>query len=443
MAPRRVASSIFGHRLSLLARPGRASYAVAAIVLFPLLPWLMAGSVEDRFSAAATLKSVANLAAFFGIAAWAVTLVLASRIRPVERAVGGVENLYPLHRRVGVLVAILATTHVVFLTLHAGSTALDLYLPAAGASVFTGVIAFVLLSGFVVTSITRRLSYPMFVLLQRLLGVTFLLGAFHTFAVHGTMASSPGLTVYVGCLTAAGAASLCYRVIGGRLGVGRYDYGVAEVRRLDDDAVEITLVPVGRPLKFRAGQFVYATFHQSGIPLESHPFTITSAPGADSIRLAVKRLGDFTGSVMALRTGSRAQLEGPFGRFCLRPDRIHSQTWIAGGIGITPFLSWARSLNGPIAADLYYCTPGAEHAHFLDELFDIADRYPTFRVIPIRKTSLGHLSVSDLEAVNPNLADGQIFICGPPALVDNLTTGFVTKGILPERIHSETFDFRG
>jgi predicted ferric reductase len=146
---------------------------------------------------------------------------------------------------------------------------------------------------------------------------------------------------------------------------------------------------------------------------------------------------------MTLRPGSRAQLEGPFGRFCLSRDGAHSQTWIAGGIGITPFLSWARSLDEPIAADLYYCTPGAEHAHFLDELFDIADRYPSFRVIPIRKTSLGHLRVSDIEAVNPNLTNGHVSICGPPAMVENLTTGFVARGMPPSCIHAETFDFRG
>jgi predicted ferric reductase len=69
-------------------------YVLAAAVLFPLVPWLMAGSVEDRFSGIATLKSVANLAALFGIAAWAANLVLASRIRPVERALGGLEHLY-------------------------------------------------------------------------------------------------------------------------------------------------------------------------------------------------------------------------------------------------------------------------------------------------------------------------------------------------------------
>jgi predicted ferric reductase len=419
-----------------------AGYVLTAVVLFPLIPWLMAGSVEDRFAGVATLKSVANLAALFGIAAWAANLALASRIRPVERAIGGLEHVYRLHRRLGLLVVFLAATHAVFLTLHAGRGALDLYLPAAGWSTFTGVIALVLLIGFAATSLVRRLKYQTFVLLQRLLGVAFILGALHTFAVHGTVASSPALTIYLACLTTAGAASLGYRLLGGPLGIGRYRYHVDEVRHLDDAAVEIVMVPTGRPLEFKAGQFVYATFHQSGMPRESHPFTVASAPGGDSLRLAVKRFGDFTGSVMQLRPGSQAQLEGPFGAFCLRRDLAHPQTWIAGGIGITPFLSWARSLDQSISADLYYCTPGPEQAHFLDELYDIADRYPTFRVIPMRKRSLGHLTASDIEAVNPNLSHGHVFICGPPVMIDNLTSGLATAGVPPHRIHAEAFDFR-
>ena len=417
-------------------------YVLAAAVLFPLVPWLMAGSVEERFSGAATLKSVANLAALFGIAAWAANLVLASRFRPVERAFGGLEHLYRLHRRVGVLVVVLAATHALFLTLHAGGSALDLYLPAAGWSTFTGVIALVVLVGLVVTSLVGRLTYPTFVLIQRLIGASFIFGALHTFAVQGTAAASPTLTIYLACLTTAGIASLGYRLIGGPLGIGRHPYRVDEVRRLDDDAVEIIMSPVGRPLAFQAGQFVYVTFHQNGIPREPHPFTIASAPGDDSLRFAVKRFGDFTGSMMKLRPGSQAQLEGPFGCFYLRSDRAHPQTWIAGGIGITPFLSWARSLDRSMPADLYYCMPGPEQAHFLDELYDIADRHPTFRVIPMRKRSLGHLTVSDLEAVNPKLSQGQVFICGPPLMIDNLTTGLATRGVPPHRIHSESFDFR-
>ena len=273
--------------------PRRAApFVLAAVVLFPLVPWLMVGSLEDRFSGDATLKSVANLAAFFAVAAWAANLVLASRVRPIERAVGGLEQLYVLHRRVGVIVVVLAVIHAVFLTLHAGGSALDLYLPSAGWSMFSGVVAIVLLIGFVVASLVGRLSYQTFVLVQRLLGAAFVLGAFHAIAVRGTAASSLALTIYLACLTAAGVASLGYRLIGARLGVGRHRYRVDAVRRLADDAVEIVMEPVARPLEFQAGQFVYATFHQDGIPRESHPFTIASAPAgrAADRRQTIRRL---------------------------------------------------------------------------------------------------------------------------------------------------------
>ena len=129
------------------------------------------------------------------------------------------------------LVVILAATHVLFLTLHAAGDALDLYLPAAGWATFSGVIAFLLLIGLAVTSLVGRLDYQTFLLVQRLLGLAFILGAFHTFAVHGTPASSPALTVYLGCLTALGIASLGYRLIGGPLGIGRHRYRVDEVRK--------------------------------------------------------------------------------------------------------------------------------------------------------------------------------------------------------------------
>ncbi len=415
---------------------------VAVAIVFPLIPWLLVGSLDDRFSGRAILKSVANLVAFFAIAAWAVNLVLATRVRPVERALGGLEDLYRLHRRLGALVVVLAVTHVLFLSLHEWGSALDLYLPSSGWSTFSGVVALALLIGLIAATLVGGLAYPTFLLVQRLLGLTFLLGAFHTFAVRGTLTLSTPLTVYLACLTAAAVLGLGYRLLGGRLGVGRHSYRVDAVNHLDEDTVEIAMVPLARPLDLRAGQFVYATFLQRGIARESHPFTVASAPGADSVRLAVKRLGDFTGSLMTLRAGTEARLEGPFGSFSLMRDSIHPQTWIAGGIGITPFLSWARSLNEPLSVDLYYCTPGAEQAHFLNELFEIADRYPAFRVIPIRKKSLGHVTVDDLKAVNPNLLNGHVFICGPPLMIANLRTGLLARGVPPHRIHTETFDFR-
>ena len=418
-----------------------ADAAVAITVLFPVLPWLAVGPVGERFDRRETLHSVANLAAFFAISAWAVNLVLASRVRPLERFAGGLEHLYRLHRRVGITVVALALIHVAFLALYAGADAGDLFLPAAGWATFSGVVAVLLLVVFVGVTVAVRTEYQTFLRIQQLIGAAFLIGAFHTFAVRGTAADSTVLAVYVAVLTAAGAAGLAYRVAGGMLGVGRLPYRVDAVRRLDDQTVEIAMLPVARALEFRAGQFVYVTFHQDGIPRESHPFTIAGAPGAGPLTIVVKRFGDFTSRVMELRPGAGVDVEGPFGDFQLRQSE-RAQTWIAGGIGITPFLSWARSLEGPTPIDLYYCTPAAEHAHFLDELFTIADRHPTLRVVPIRKSSLGRLSVRDIAAVNPRLTEGHVFVCGPQVMIDNLRTGLVASGMAPERIHSECFDFR-
>jgi predicted ferric reductase len=418
-----------------------ARFVVAAILLFPLIPWLLVGSVGARFTGNAALKSVANLAAFFAVAGWAANLVLASRIRPIERAAGGLEQLYVLHRRLGVTVVALAAIHAALLAVHAGGDALDLYLPSAGWSTFSGVIALVLLIGFVVASVAGRLPYQMFVLVQRLLGAAFVFGAFHAIAVRGTAASSVVLTVYLACLTAAGVASLAYRLLQAGPGIGRRRYRVDEVQRLDDDVVEIVMTPIARPLEFQAGQFLYVTFRQDGIPRESHPFTIAGAPSRE-LRIAVKRLGDFTERVMTLRPGARADIEGPFGSFRMSPDGIRAQTWIAGGIGITPFLSWARSLDGSLPVDLYYCTPAAEQAHFIGELYEIADRHPRFRVIPVRKASLGRLTVADFEAVNPRVCDGHVYICGPQTMIDNLRAGFAARAMPAGHIHSENFDFR-
>jgi predicted ferric reductase len=415
---------------------------LALLVVFPVVPWLLASPVAERFSGDAILKSIANFGALFGLAAWALNLVLASRVGPLERAFGGIDRLYAVHRPLGIVVVICAVTHVVFLMLHAGAGAVDLYLPSAGWGTLSGVFAFAVLVAAVAATIADRLSYQRFLLAQRMLGAAFLVGALHTFAVGSTVAGSTLLTVYLAALTALAAASLIYRVLGTRLGFGRRAYRVVEVHRLYDDAVEVVMAPLGRPLTHRAGQFLYLTLDQDGIPRESHPFTITSAPGEAHLRVAIKRLGDFTGAVMDLRPGARAYVEGPFGSFALADETGLPQTWIAGGIGITPFLSWARSLEHSTAADLYYCTPGFEQAHFLDELFAIADRHPALRVVSVRKQSLGRLTVADLEGINPRLARSDVFICGPPAMIANLTGSLVEHGVPRDRIHSESLDFR-
>jgi predicted ferric reductase len=90
----------------------------------------------------------------------------------------------------------------------------------------------------------------------------------------------------------------------------------------------------------QAGQFAFVTFvKQEG----SHPFTIASASETSLSRVVfqIKALGDYTKALgTKLASGQSVMIEGPYGRFTLDHASSDSpQLWVAGGIGITPFLS--------------------------------------------------------------------------------------------------------
>jgi predicted ferric reductase len=158
--------------------------------------------------------------------------------------------------------------------------------------------------------------------------------------------------------------------------------------------------------------------------------------------MVVKALGDFTTHVQSLKSDRRVLVEGPYGGFVSDDSPNHRQVWIAGGIGITPFLSMVRSMeHHEREIDLYYCTEVAEEAYFLDELFAIADEHPRLRVVPIRERDLGFITASDVEAASHVRDEKEIYICGPPAMIRALGREFRALGVKRRRIHFEDFSF--
>ncbi len=91
--------------------------------------------------------------------------------------------------------------------------------------------------------------------------------------------------------------------------------------------------------------------------------------------------------------------------------------------------------------DFYYCTERAEQAYFLDELFELSDRDLRLRIIPIRTVSLGRIGADDIRGASRDLEQKDILICGPPVMIENLTTQLVAAGVPRGQIHFENFDF--
>src|SRR5690606_39071489 len=137
----------------------------------------------------------------------------------------------------------------------------------------------------------------------------------------------------------------------------------------------------------------------------AHPFTIASADRGDrTVTFAIKALGDYTrGLAHRLRAGQPVQVEGPYGRFDFtRGDRHAQQIWIAGGIGITPFLAWLESLRDhpeqAVSAELHYCIRDREADPFVSRLEALCAAVPNVRLYVHALRQGGELSAEVLAA---------------------------------------------
>ena len=443
---------------------------LAVLYAIPLVLWAGSEPLDARFTGSfATLTSIAVLCAFAGTSAFALNLILGARLRFVEKVFGGLDSMYQAHRVNGQLAFALLLGHVVLIlagraTISSG-TALDLLGPGAGWTVFAGVLAFGAMAVSILLTLFVRLGHEVFVYVQRTFGFIFLGATYHVFTTSGAKADSRALNLYLATLATLGVAAFVYRSVLGNLLVRRHRYRVQAVNRLDEFVTEIVMTPLRKPLSFSPGQFVFVNFRSLALrerfrPFEVsaqgvfsiragelsnqfHPFSIASAPGEPTLRITVKAVGDYTRALRELEPGADAVVEGSYGSFSHRNVPNRKQVWIAGGIGVTPFLSMARSLGerDEPSVDFYYCVENEDEAHFLGELDAITARRHDFRVFVLARDEAGFLTAGRIAAESGNLPSKGVLICGPPAMIVNLRSQLLEAGVPTAQIHAEEFGF--
>ena len=346
------------------------------------------------------------------------------------------------------------------------SSGFDLVTPRAGRVVFAGFVAITLMGIALVLTLFVRLGQEVFVYVQRTFGFVFLLATYHVFATHGAKALSPALEWYMVALATAGIAAFVYRSLLHNVLVRRTRYTVAAANRLDGSVTEIVLEPRSKPLVYKPGQFVFVSFRSPELRAQQravdislqrqvlsirageisnqfHPFSITSAPAERTLRITVKAIGDYTNALRRLLDeGAEAIVEGPFGSFSNAGLSQPRQIWAAGGIGVTPFLSMARSLgDGGPAVHFYYAVERVRGGALPGRV--PGDRGAARRLRGHRRAArarrLPHGRAAAAE--NPELGSSDVLICGPPAMITNLRAQLVAHGRPERQVHAEEFGF--
>ncbi len=195
------------------------------------------------------------------------------------------------------------------------------------------------------------------------------------------------------------------------------------------------------------GQFCYFRFSVPGAPGEEHPFTLSGIPGPGQAELLIKKEGAWTRAVSELKPGSPLSLSRPYGRFILSSPG--PMLWVAGGVGITPFLSRIRFLKtgGSMLKSrvvLAWTARTLTDMPYKNEIEDYAGLESNFRFIPVltREPSIpARISSDFIEACLNELSakSPSLWYCGPLSLRREVFQGAGKAGIPRRNIHWEEF----
>ena len=225
----------------------------------------------------------------------------------------------------------------------------------------------------------------------------------------------------------------------------RFAATVSKVEPHNDAAVVLELDVDSTAPVFLAGQYVNIDVPGSG---QHRSYSFSSAPGQSKISFLIKRI---PGGVMSTwldsaQPGGKLELTGPLGSFYLRAVE-RPLLLLAGGTGLAPFLSMLEVLARADSQQKVHLIYGVTRDLDLVQV-DAIEAYlaklPNFTYTTV---------VADADSTHPrkgwvtqhmpaealNDGDVDVYLCGPPPMVDAVRKYFDDNGVKPNSFHYEKF----
>jgi predicted ferric reductase len=201
-------------------------------------------------------------------------------------------------------------------------------------------------------------------------------------------------------------------------------------------------------LPVEAGQFFGFRFLGRPGWTRSHPYSLSAAPDGTSLRITVKVQGDGSADLRRLRPGTPVLIEGPYGRLSPRARGRRKVALIGAGVGVTPLRALAEGLDYA-PGDAVLLHRFTREPLFARE-FDVLARERGLHVLPLpghRRAPNSWLgagvgAADDLTCLRswvPDIAERDVYVCGPEGWADDVRRTAEAAGVPPERFHVESF----
>jgi predicted ferric reductase len=392
------------------------------------------------------LLTFSQLFALTGIALLSFSFLLSSRLSFLENLFGGLDNIYRLHHLLGVSAFILLINHPLLMAIDAlpnSKIALIYFLPSLDLSYLLGITALYTMIILISATLFIRLPYHLWKATHEYMGLVILLGFFHSLLIASDVSRYLPLKIWILIISSLGLLAYIYR----RFLYEKFgpvsNHIVSSVRNLGQ-ITEILLSPREKSLVYRPGQFAFLSFPEKKGFRETHPFSFSSPSEAKEIRFSIKNLGDYTSKIHSLTPGTFVRLMGPYGQFFDKFAGSEVTVCIAGGIGITPFLSLFGSKSEITGKKVYlfYSVKTPADAYYSHELSDLSRVNHFFYKLHDTK-SLGRLTAADIiktAQIDPKVAT--YFICGPLPMMTAIREQLLDLGVRPSHIVFEDFSLK-
>jgi predicted ferric reductase len=422
-------------------------------LLLPLvittLFWYNAKSVrgiELRFSQSAVY--ISQLLGLWGIVLLSMSYFMATRLKVIEVFYGGLDKVYKLHSKIGKVAFLFILLHPILLAANRIADlgfVKSLFIPGATFPKTMGITGLYLYIVLILITIFRFLPYRLWKHTHQLMGIPFFFAAIHALYAESDVKNEQYLRYWILLWIIIGVVSYIYKVFLYKYIGQHFAYTISEVRT-NGTIKELYMKPHGRRLNFEPGEFVFISFtNNEGISSEHHPFSISSSPAKDTLRISYKEVGDYTKSLAHAHTGDTVQIYGPYGEFSSYVfDEYKKQIWIAGGIGITPFLSmlsYEAFNEDKKEIHFYHCEKNqSDHVYHEEILNEVKKSDDSITFCDHCSSECGYLTAKKIQENINGLEGYLILLCGPVPMMRNLKHQFIELGVSADMIVFEEFN---
>ncbi len=372
------------------------------------LLWYFATPIEPIH----VVNRLSHIIGGMAITGFFLVFFLATRMKIFERWFHGLENVYFYHKYLAIISLVLVIIHGQLQDLvprwnKMEETSFSEFAKELGSLGQYGFIALILIA-----LMAKFLKYEHWRIFHRLLLIPYTFGIYHAyFSSRYDLLQPTPLGIFTAITTTIGFMSALYMLTMYQDMFFKYKGNITGIKKLSSYVIELELT-LDKKLPYRHGQFIFIKILQDGLEKAPHPFSISGGDGK-KILVTIKVLGDFTKKVYdSVQLNTPVTLDGPYGHLNFE-NGTQQQLWIAGGIGITPFLSYLQSQPVDRDIKLFYTYHGHGNAIYKEFLQEYAQTNQQFSVNFIDTAQMDRLSFENV-SVPPQTS---IFMCGPEKML--------------------------